>query len=187
MLPGSGSIYLCVALLALAFFAEASPSFADDTCTGCHRDTAKGSHVHPAVEMGCVSCHSAVDASKVPHVITNRNSRGLSAKLRDLCFTCHDRAPFQKSTVHGAVLLGCLSCHDPHASDQEHLLKQAIPGLCLGCHEETFRPGKDKGHVLAGNEACLTCHNPHSTDAARLLVSLPAASAEMPKERAAEK
>jgi predicted CXXCH cytochrome family protein len=72
--------------------------------------------------MGCASRHTAVDASDVPHKIINRNPKGLSTKMRDLCYGCHDRKPFMKTTVHGAVMLGCTSCHSPHTSDQAHLL-----------------------------------------------------------------
>jgi hypothetical protein len=54
--------------------------------------------------MGCASCHSAVDASEVPHKITNRNPKGFIAKMSDLCFNCHDRGPFQKAAVHSLTM-----------------------------------------------------------------------------------
>jgi predicted CXXCH cytochrome family protein len=121
--------------------------------------------------MGCTACHSAVDASEVPHRITNRNPRGLTQKIRDLCYSCHDKKPFMKNTVHGAIALGCTSCHDPHASDHARLLKEDIPALCLRCHEERFTSAKNKGHHAARNEMCSNCHNPHATDTPKLFVS----------------
>jgi predicted CXXCH cytochrome family protein len=151
--------------------AMSSISYAEETdCTACHEPITIGKSVHPALAMGCDACHTAIDPTTVPHKITNKNSRGLSAKMRDLCFGCHDKEPFTKTTVHGAILLGCTSCHNPHASDNAKLLKDKLPVLCITCHEDGFSKGK--GHALAGHEACMTCHNPHSTDAPKLVKSV---------------
>ncbi len=91
--------------------------------------------------------------------------------MRELCYGCHDRTPFMKKTVHGAVLLGCTSCHNPHASDHAHLLKEEIPQLCLTCHGERIAAQLGKTHALTGNEVCSTCHNPHATAAPKLVES----------------
>ena len=145
--------------------AEASP------CASCHEALTVGKSVHQAVAMGCESCHSAVDASAVPHKMTGRNPKGLGSKMRDLCYGCHDRSSFMKNTVHGAIILGCTTCHDPHASAHARLLKEDVPALCVGCHQDRFTPGKETGHVLAGNEACSSCHNPHASDAPKLMLT----------------
>jgi predicted CXXCH cytochrome family protein len=121
--------------------------------------------------MGCATCHGAVDATDVPHKITNRNPKGLVAKMKDLCFNCHDRAPFQKATVHAAIVLGCTTCHNPHSTDHAHVLKEGIPRLCLNCHEERLTAQKGAPHAVAGNEACSTCHHPHATDSPKLVRS----------------
>ena len=146
-------------------------------CAACHEDLSTGKSVHPAIAMGCASCHSAVDASDVPHKITNRNAKGLIARMKDLCFNCHDRGPFQKTTVHGALMLGCTSCHNPHATDHAHVLKDEIPRLCLNCHEERLTAQDGRAHVLAGNEACATCHHPHATDTPKLVRARPESTA----------
>lgn len=152
----------------------AQPGIAEEQgCAACHEDLSAGKSVHPAVAMGCASCHSAVDASDVPHKITNRNAKGLIAKMKDLCFNCHDRSPFQKATVHGALMLGCTSCHDPHSTDHARVLKEEIPRLCLNCHEERLTAKDGRTHVLAGNEACSSCHHPHATDTPKLVRSQP--------------
>jgi predicted CXXCH cytochrome family protein len=162
-------ISLLIIIAALPVLAAAPVRAGEPNCSSCHETLAAGKSVHAAVFMGCASCHTAVDASDVPHKITNRNAKGLSAKMRDLCFGCHDRKPFMKNTVHGALLLGCTSCHDPHASDHAHLLKEDIPGLCLSCHGERLAEQQGRTHVLTGNEACATCHNPHATDTPKLV------------------
>lgn len=148
--------------------AEEQPS-----CIDCHQGLDSGTSVHAAVSMGCASCHSAVDATEVPHKFTNRNPKGLMSKMRDLCYSCHDKTSFMKKTVHGAIMLGCTSCHDPHASKQARLLKEDIPALCITCHKDRFTPGTDGAHILAGNEACASCHEPHASDSPKLMQSGP--------------
>ena len=76
-----------------------------------------------------------------------------------------------KNTVHGAILLGCTSCHDPHASQHANLLKEDIPALCISCHKDRFDPAASGSHVLAGNEACAGCHDPHASDTPKLMQS----------------
>lgn len=142
-------------------------------CAACHEQQTSGKTVHPAVSMGCQSCHSAVDAAEVPHAFTNRNPKGLAARIKDICFTCHDRKLFTGTTVHAALMLGCTSCHDPHVSDHAHVLKEEIPGLCLNCHEERLTAPDGRTHVLAGNEACTSCHHPHATDTPKLVLTKP--------------
>lgn len=150
----------------------AAPGFAEEVdCVSCHQDLTAGKSVHQAVSMGCAVCHSAVDASDVPHMITNRNPKGLASKMRDLCYSCHDKKPFMKITVHGALRLGCTTCHDPHASKHARLLKEDTPRLCLNCHQERLMADKSKTHDLKGGADCSNCHNPHSTDTPKLFLS----------------
>ncbi|MHB8843807.1 MAG: cytochrome c3 family protein [Nitrospirota bacterium] len=166
-------LHLLLILSASILAAAPAVSAEEPDCAACHEQQTSGKVVHPAISMGCVSCHSAVDASEVPHTFTNRNARGLAARIKDLCFSCHDRKQFTGTTVHGALMLGCTSCHDPHVSDYEHVLKQEIPGLCLNCHEERLTRPDGRTHVLAGNEACAACHNPHATNTPKLVRTAP--------------
>lgn len=163
----------CFAVLCSLLLLAASSVYAEEPdCAACHEDISKGKSIHQALSMGCTSCHSAVDASAVPHKITNKNPRGLSSKMRELCFSCHDKALFMKKTVHGAMALGCTSCHNPHVSANEHLLKEEIPKLCLNCHGDRLTAKKDKNHAPGKGEACSSCHNPHATDAPKLVASV---------------
>jgi len=161
----------------------AVPAHAEEAnCAACHEQLVSGKSVHPAVAMGCASCHSAVDATDVPHAITNRNPKGLIAKMKDLCFNCHDRAPFQKTTVHGALRLGCTTCHNPHATEHARVLKEEMPRLCLNCHAELMTAQKSGAHAMAGNEACSTCHVPHASDTPKLVRTQPEGT---PKDKTA--
>jgi len=160
-------ICICTAFLLLPMPVAAE----EPSCIACHEALGAGTSVHAALAMGCAACHSAVDATDVPHKITNRNPKGLASKMRDLCYSCHDKKPFMKNTVHGAILLGCTSCHDPHASKHASLLKEDIPSLCISCHKDRFDPATGGSHVLAGNEACAGCHAPHASDTPKLMQS----------------
>jgi len=139
-------------------------------CLTCHEAMTQGSSVHPAISLGCTTCHTAVDASDIPHKFTNRHPYGLSSKQKRLCYSCHERSQFMKGNVHGAILLGCTSCHNPHASAQARLLKEPIPKLCMGCHEEAPILAKAP-HDSIGDTLCSTCHAPHTSDSPKLLLS----------------
>ena len=172
---------LTILLLAVMTLLGGSAALAgEQDCASCHENLATGKNVHPAVHMGCASCHSAVDAADVPHKITNRNPKGLAAKMKDLCFGCHEKKNFQKTTVHGALMLGCTSCHDPHASDHARVLKEEIPGLCLHCHEEKLgaKTAQASGHVHAKTDRCSDCHSPHASDTPKLVLTKPQGTAD---------
>ena len=168
--------FLILLLAALTLVPAAVVRAEGPDCASCHENLAAGKSVHPAVLMGCASCHTAVDASDVPHKFTNRNPRGLGAKMRDLCFGCHEKKNFQKTTVHGAMMLGCTSCHDPHVSDHARVLKDEIPGLCLHCHAEriaAMTAQNSDGHTHAATDRCSDCHSPHATDTPKLVLKRP--------------
>ncbi|MDA8171264.1 MAG: cytochrome c3 family protein [Nitrospiraceae bacterium] len=151
-------------------------------CLKCHPEKAQGKVVHPAVQMGCESCHSGVDASTTPHKFTGKF--GLSALPPELCFQCHDKAKFTKKIQHPPVKNGqCLTCHTPHSGPYGSLLRAEGNDLCLKCHAEiTQKPHVvmdflPNGHLLAGPSdpvrkgkpfGCVSCHVPHSSDWGRL-------------------
>ena len=183
-------------MLLLSLFSIAVAS-EESNCLICHEQLTKGKSVHAAVQMGCPTCHPAIDAKDIPHKVTNKISKGLSAEVPDLCFTCHSKAEFSKKNTHMPVAGGmCLSCHRPHASDHPYLLVKGIYDVCLDCHAEVKKqphvvaglPGK--GHPLGrtikdaktGEQKalmdplrpdkpfyCASCHNPHASDNRRLL------------------
>lgn len=101
-------------------------------CWQCHDSLAKQKSVHPIItDEGCLGCHAAHNSPF---------ANLLKDKLPGLCFECHDKkllndAKTQKATgfrdgnqnlhqLHAKKnRIACLSCHDPHASSQEHLLR----------------------------------------------------------------
>lgn len=148
-----------------------------DLCYGCHDQSIFAKKdVHPAVGMGCTSCHD-------PH--SSKNTKLLKSKPPNLCFTCHDKAGFTKKTVHPPVASGkCLTCHTPHASDDMALLMKKPVALCLQCHPDAYhgqhssrQPPVSEQATRSADELrlqdpmrpdkpfyCGSCHNPHSSD-----------------------
>lgn len=141
---------------------------ADIDCLKCHGNLAEEKIQHPAIAMGCPTCHTDIDASTVPHKKTGKIDKGLSAEQPELCYGCHDKSLFSKKTVHAAVGMGCTGCHNPHSSKNEKLLVTAQPELCYGCHDKSLFTKKNVHAPVAGG-MCLACHTPHSSENMALL------------------
>ncbi len=139
-------------------------------CLDCHSDLAPEKGAHPAVAMGCATCHTGIDASDVPHKITNKIAKGLSAEQPDLCYGCHDKSMFDKKVVHAAVGMGCTGCHNPHASKYQKLLVADVPALCYTCHEKGIFTKKTV-HPPVESGMCTTCHSPHASNDVALLLN----------------
>lgn len=155
--------YLAIAMFFLLFLP--SPVRASEpSCIDCHPDKSENTSVHPAVAMGCDSCHAGTHSGEMP-------APKLIADAPDLCFNCHDAGAFTKTVQHPPIAGGmCLSCHDPHASSVAKLLKQSIPDLCFTCHDQgPF--SKSVQHAPAAGGMCTTCHAPHSGEIEKLLVT----------------
>jgi predicted CXXCH cytochrome family protein len=158
---------LAVFLPLLIFSSDAFSAKID--CRSCHRLLASEKVVHPAVEMGCPVCHTAVDVSKFPHRMTNKIAKGLSAQQPELCYGCHDMAIFTKKNVHAAIGMGCTGCHNPHSSKNSKLLRADPPELCFSCHDKS--PFTDKRvHPPVAAGMCMSCHTPHSSEVSPILL-----------------
>ena len=89
---------------------------------------------------------------------------------RSLCLTCHadKNAADIKGTVHPPAVRDCLTCHDPHSSDNKNQLLKPASGdekenLCLTCHTTGLNvPTKGSRHA-ALDMGCDTCHVTHKT------------------------
>jgi predicted CXXCH cytochrome family protein len=133
-------------------------------CLECHQDKTKGKSVHSAMAMGCLSCHEIRVNKDTTRV------KLITATPVSLCITCHadKKASDIKGTVHPPAVRDCLTCHDPHATDNKNqLLKPASGGekenLCLSCHQTGLHvPDKGSRHA-ALDMGCDTCHTTHKT------------------------
>ncbi len=133
-------------------------------CLECHEDKSKGKFVHSAIAMGCLSCHEV----RVNRDITR--VKLITVVPYKVCLTCHqDKDATQiKGRVHPPAVRDCLTCHDPHTSDNKNQLLKATSGekkdnLCLTCHTQGLNvPEKGSRHA-ALDMGCDTCHVTHKT------------------------
>ncbi|HLZ42760.1 MAG TPA: cytochrome c3 family protein [Candidatus Sulfotelmatobacter sp.] len=148
-------------------------------CIDCHDDHATGNHVHPAVKSGCASCHQVENRNQETYVVLRKEKAAL-------CFGCHQPVAF--SYPHFPYTSGmCTRCHNPHASENAHLLRAKVNEVCLQCHlrktdsvPSPYMPtislvsDNQAGHPyerhpvgkvrdpLSGDEmSCLSCHVAH--------------------------
>jgi predicted CXXCH cytochrome family protein len=135
------------------------------TCLACHEDKTKGKAVHSAMAMGCMSCHEIRVNRDITHV------KLITATPYKLCLTCHaDKDASQiKGQVHPPAVRDCLTCHDPHTSDNKNQLLKAESGdddkqnLCLKCHKVGLNVPANGSRHAALDTGCDTCHTTHKT------------------------
>lgn len=135
----------------------------EDICLQCHSDLTEGKNVHPAVQMGCFTCHFVRGSGDRTHVVLK------TPKTTSLCTTCHDDKKAGPSQhLHPPAAKDCVVCHEPHSSPNKSLLKKAESGgkgsnLCLQCHTQGLNvPDKGSRHP-ALDTGCDTCHNTHKS------------------------
>ena len=172
-LPSTGTRFV---LRALLFSWALHPAFAkihpvplekntdSATCLQCHEEKSKGKFVHTAVQTGCLSCHEVRVNRDVTRVTLT------TAVPYKLCLGCHaDKDATQiKGHVHPPSARDCLTCHDPHSSDNKFQLLKATSGdknenLCLSCHNQGVDVPEKGSHHAALDMGCDTCHTVHKT------------------------
>ncbi len=134
-------------------------------CLSCHNKgvgVPKNGSRHPALDMGCDSCH-------VTHKVGDPSKREfeyhLTKNAPQLCADCHDVKDASLVKAHQGQPFGsadCLTCHDPHDSREPKLMAKFThmpfeAKQCDTCHQ----PPKDGKVVLtqkSARELCVTCH-----------------------------
>lgn len=166
-----------------------------DLCYTCHDDLVEtfrkqGAH-QPVVEGACETCHAAHGSDQPAFLV---------ASAPDVCATCHT-LDAELSAQHGGYDLAttdCLSCHNPHVSDNPKLVRTLIHApfddktgcdachekaadgtpelvasqseLCGMCHEDINEAaGEAHQHVPFAMEECSACHGVHASDHPGLL------------------
>ena len=106
---------------------------------------------HTGLQLVCSDCHVAHYSQQhgynVGGTYAQMGGAGphddlLRNEPNDLCLTCHDVSethvhPFKGPTKDPRTgdVMKCTSCHNPHSSDQEHLLlHEKKRALCVQCH-----------------------------------------------------
>jgi predicted CXXCH cytochrome family protein len=113
------------------------------------------------VTEGCDACH-----------------QGSASKLAEdgnppLCLTCHEdvgRTAKAAKVPHAAMdAARCVDCHNPHASPQPRLVKQAGGRECLACHSDQAAAAGESEHGAITVVGCQACHEPHGGTRPKLL------------------
>jgi DmsE family decaheme c-type cytochrome len=142
-------------------------------CMSCH-DKGDRLHwqgsTHETRDVACTNCHTVM-----ANVSPKSNLK--TTYEVDTCFQCHKnkRAEIWRSS-HMPVREGkmtCTSCHNPHGSTGETLLKEAtVNDTCYKCHAEKRGPFLFEHAPVREN--CANCHDPHgSTNDFMLKISRP--------------
>lgn len=137
-------------------------------CVECHADKSAGPVVHPALEMGCETCHEVDQQGEETEIL-------LTAEGNELCLACHgDKQPEPGQLLLHAPVRSepCVACHEPHSSEAEHLLRQgtdsreADENLCLRCHANIAAQIAKPTQHAAVDLGCSTCHTTHKSEPA---------------------
>jgi len=138
--------------------ATGSPKLADSLVLSEmeYADTLSGQILEPATIVHfpyqvneCYSCH---DANAVGNLLEPEP---------ELCYQCHEDFNIAYEYLHGPVAGGyCTSCHDPHRSKTNKLLKRSGQELCNFCHNQNSSFNYEL-HEGLEEMSCTECHNPH--------------------------
>jgi predicted CXXCH cytochrome family protein len=186
-------------------------------CVSCHptdRPNFLKQHMnYPVAKSDCSSCHDSHGSDKAGILFdnvhapvankvcnqcheTSTSPDALKTKKAgfELCRGCHSSMmndTFNKNRVHWPLVdkVGCLNCHEPHASKQKKLMMGDMKSLCGKCHSDTMESQRKlaeketqenaaaKGRVIKGalthnpiqEGNCESCHASHASDSAFLL------------------
>jgi DmsE family decaheme c-type cytochrome len=133
-------------------------------CLNCHQKGARTSwsgSTHEVRAVACTNCHT---------IMTNVTPKFQLAKVTemDTCFQCHKdkRAQVWRSShmpVREKGGMTCSTCHNPHGTYGESLLKEAtINDTCYKCHAEKRGPFLYEHPPVREN--CLNCHDAHGSN-----------------------
>lgn len=131
-------------------------------CLSCHE---KGNRLlwrgstHETRDVACTQCHTVMKN------VTPKNQLARLTEM-DTCFQCHKnkRAEIWR-TSHMPVREGkmtCSTCHNPHGTYGESLLKTATANdTCYQCHAEKRGPFLWEHPPVREN--CMNCHDAHGS------------------------
>jgi len=155
---------------------KAPASQANATCLTCHDGKPGQAHwqgsAHEQAGNKCVSCHDV--HARVAGTPVQVKSLSGTADTTQKCLECHGqiRASLHQRSSHPMAdgQLTCASCHNPHGSAGEKLLRKgSVNDLCYSCHQQLRGPFLWEHSPV--REDCLTCHQAHGSNYPSLLVA----------------
>ena len=170
-------ILLVYLFLPAVLLAETGPTphrSADaDDCQHCHLHKAACISRHPGIEAsGCAYCHRWSASTQDILLI--------AIPEQEECLRCHTNSDnYRVNRPHQQ--LTCITCHLPHESDKQYLLRSSINSLCTGnCHPFSqlgnSHPRGDKTidpHTGSSISCTSSCHSIHTANPGHLLKMAP--------------
>jgi len=98
----------------------------------------------------------------------------LVAPADELCWICHGNlgVKLQEAYPHNPFGQGyCVTCHNPHASDNRALLQVNERDLCVTCHPVAAEMAASQVHPPFEGRYCTNCHDPHASQWKGILVN----------------
>lgn len=150
----------------------------NEACLGCHQrgiQTYWNASPHASRGIGCVNCHTIMEKTSDRYQLAKVGEHTPFFTKRaqtEVCNQCHlqRKAQLMRSS-HMPLREGkmtCTSCHNPHGTVSQSLLKEAsINDTCFTCHAE--KRGPFLWQHAPQNESCLNCHDPHGSNHERML------------------
>ena len=124
-----------------------NPKVSPETCLQCHvnnRAEFNLPHTH-AVFSGKISCTQCHDPHEGPAL--GGGARKLQSGPDAICSKCHQAQSGPYAFEHEAMREGCVSCHSPHGSANDKMLKARNVSLCYQCH---FQPQASDTQIMHG-------------------------------------
>jgi DmsE family decaheme c-type cytochrome len=167
-------------------FAKDSPTPVSERnaiCLRCHEGKARlfweGSP-HDNRKVGCTDCHLIMRDVLGPgspglprQGLTKPDASLAKPTVIEVCRQCHLRqAAQQMNNAHMPVREGkmdCTSCHNPHGTVTEKLLKaNSLNDTCFQCHADKRGPFLWEHSPVV--ESCANCHSPHGSNHENMLL-----------------
>lgn len=152
-------------------------------CLRCHKGKARlfweGS-AHDNRGLACTQCHLVMrdvlgpGSPGLPRQGLTKPDAGLiKPTVTEVCRQCHLRqAASEMYNAHMPLREGkmdCTSCHNPHGTVTEKLLKaQSLNDTCFQCHADKRGPFLWEHPPVV--ESCANCHSPHGSNHENMLV-----------------
>ncbi|WP_303903498.1 DmsE family decaheme c-type cytochrome [Thiohalomonas denitrificans] len=135
-------------------------------CLSCHDDRHRNDwrgSAHQTGQVACADCH---------RIHTTHDPVLTPSEEPQVCFQCHtrERSESYRASSHPLRygLMSCGSCHEPHGSLTESMLRRStLNQTCYECHAE--KRGPFLWEHAPVSEDCTHCHQPHGSNHPALL------------------
>jgi DmsE family decaheme c-type cytochrome len=147
---------------------------ANAPCLACHAGKPAQAHwqgsAHQSAGLACAACHNP-HAGHTGTPVQPKTLPGPTETTKK-CLECHGGvgAALHQRSAHPLREghMDCASCHDPHGTTGEKLLRQgSLNELCYSCHQNMRGPFLWEHSPV--REDCLSCHRPHGANYPQLL------------------